>query len=266
MVLHILSSIIFLTNFISLMRISIVTAAYNSAKTIKQTIDSVLSQDYPDIEYIVVDGASKDGTVDILKSYGDKIRWISEKDSGIFEAMNKGVKMATGEAVGIVGSDDFYPDNQAISKVAQAFKESKADSVYGDLHYVDNQNVDKVVRNWKSGPYNRNRFLNGWMPPHTAFFLKKSAYDTYGLYETSMPNASDYELMLRMLYKHNISSFHIPAVLMKMRNGGNSNDSIQKRLIANREDRRAWEINDLSPRWYTLYAKPLSKVFQWIIK
>ncbi len=246
------------------MKISIVTAAYNSAATIKDTIESVLSQDYPNIEYVVADGGSKDGTVEILKSYGDKIKWVSEKDSGIYEAMSKGVKMATGDVVGIMGSDDFYPDNQAISKVAKAFEDSKADSVYGDLYYVDAVDTNKIVRNWKSGKYNRERFLNGWMPPHTAFFLKKSAYDTYGLYDTSYQSAGDYELMLRMLYKHNVSSFYIPAVLMKMRTGGNSNASIKNRIRANKEDRRAWEMNGIKPRWYTLYAKPISKIFQWL--
>ncbi|RYU93749.1 glycosyltransferase family 2 protein [Emticicia agri] len=248
------------------MKISIVTAAYNSAATIRDTIESVLSQDYPDIEYIVADGASKDGTVDILKSYGDRIKWISEKDGGIFYAMNKGVEMATGDAVGIIGSDDFYPNNQVISKVVKAFKESGADSVYGDLHYVNNKDVTKIERNWKSGSYNRNKFLHGWMPPHTAFFLKKKIYDTYGLYVPTMPNASDYELMLRMLYKHKVSSYHVPEVLMKMRNGGNSNDSLKKRITANKEDRNAWKINGLSPRWYTLYAKPISKLLQWVVK
>lgn len=247
------------------MKISIVTAAFNSAATIKDTIESVLSQDYPNIEYIVADGGSKDGTVEILKSYGDQIKWISEKDSGIYDAMNKGVKMATGDAIGVVGSDDFYPDNQAISKVVKAFKESNADSVYGDLHYVDAVNTNKIVRNWKSGTYDRQRFLNGWMPPHTAFFLKKSAYDTYGLYDTTYRSAGDYELMLRMLYKHHVSSFYIPEVLMKMRIGGDSNSSIKGRIKANREDLRAWVINGLKPRWYTIYAKPISKIFQWFV-
>jgi glycosyltransferase involved in cell wall biosynthesis len=201
-----------------------------------------------------------------LKSYGDKIKWVSEEDSGIYEAMSKGVKMATGYAIGIMGSDDFYPDNQVISKVAKALEETKADSVYGDLYYVDGIDTNKVIRNWKSGKYDRGRFLNGWMPPHTAFFLKKSAYDAYGLYDTSYRSAGDYELMLRMLYRHKLSSYYIPAVLMKMRVGGTSNASLKNRIRANKEDRKAWTDNDIKPRWYTLYAKPLSKIFQWIIK
>ncbi|AFK02517.1 glycosyl transferase family 2 [Emticicia oligotrophica DSM 17448] len=248
------------------MKISIITVAFNSAATIKDTIDSVLAQDYPSIEYIIVDGGSKDGTVEILKSYGDKIKWVSEKDNGIYDAMNKGVKMATGYAIGVMGSDDFYPNNQVISKVAKAFKESKADSVYGDLYYVDFADTNKIVRNWISGSYNRKRFLNGWMPPHTAFFLTKAAYDKYGFYNISYRSAGDYELMLRMLYKHKLSSFYIPEVLMKMRTGGTSNASLKNRIRANKEDRRAWAENGLVPRWYTLYAKPISKLFQWIVK
>lgn len=247
------------------MKISIVTASYNSVATIKETIESVLSQDYPNIEYIVADGGSKDGTIEILKSFGDKIKWISEKDKGIYDAMNKGVKMATGDAVGVIGSDDFYPDNQVISKVVNAFEVSKADSVYGDLYYVDAINTDKIIRNWKAGDYNRERFLKGWMPPHTVFFLKKSAYDAHGLYDISYRSAGDYELMLRMLFKHNVSSYHIPEVLMKMRVGGTGNASLKNRIRANKEDRRAWKMNDIKPRWYTLYAKPLSKILQWFV-
>ena len=247
------------------MKISIVTAAYNSAATIRETIESVLSQDYPNIEYVVVDGGSKDGTVEILKSYGDKIKWVSEKDSGIFEAMSKGVKMATGDAIGIVGSDDFYPDNKAISKIVKAFEESNADSVYGDLHYVDSVDTNKITRNWKSGNYSRERFLSGWMPPHTAFFLKKSAYEAYGLYDSSFRFAGDYELMLRMLYRYKVSSYYIPEVLMKMSAGGNSNGSIKGRIKANIEDRLAWKKNGIKPRWYTLYVKPISKIIQWFV-
>jgi glycosyltransferase involved in cell wall biosynthesis len=248
------------------MKISIVTAAYNSAATLRQTLESVLSQDYPAIEYIVADGGSKDGTVDILKSYGDKIKWVSERDSGIYEAMSKGVKMATGDAIGIVGSDDFYPNNEAISNIVKGFEESNADSVYGDLYYVDSINTNKIIRKWKSGNYSKKRFLNGWMPPHTAFFIKKSAYDTYGLYHSSYRFAGDYELMLRMLYRYDVSSYYVPKVIMKMRAGGNSNSSIKGRIKANKEDRKAWIDNGIQPRWYTLYAKPLSKILQWILK
>jgi hypothetical protein len=174
--------------------------------------------------------------------------------------------MATGDAIGIVGSDDFYPNNEAISNIVKGFEESNADSVYGDLYYVDSINTNKIIRKWKSGNYSKKRFLNGWMPPHTAFFIKKSAYDTYGLYHSSYRFAGDYELMLRMLYRYDVSSYYVPKVIMKMRAGGNSNSSIKGRIKANKEDRKAWIDNGIQPRWYTLYAKPLSKILQWILK
>ncbi len=246
------------------MKISIITASFNSAKTIKETIESVLSQDYPDVEYIVADGGSKDDTIEILRSYGDKIKWISEKDSGIYDAMNKGIRLATGDVIGIIGSDDFYPDSTIISQVATAFRDSGADSVYGDLHYVAEENTNKIIRNWKSGKYKVSNFLYGWMPPHTAFYLKKSIYEQFGLYNTDFKSAGDYELMLRMLYKHGISTHYIPNVLMKMRVGGTGNASLKNRLRANTEDKIAWKINGLSPYWFTMYLKPLSKLHQWL--
>lgn len=246
------------------MKISVITISFNSASTIRDTIESVLSQDYPDVEYIVVDGKSKDETVEILKSYGEKIKWISEPDKGIYDAMSKGVKLATGDVVGIINSDDYYPDAQTLSRVAKAFENSDIEAVYGDLQYVDFSDSNKVVRNWKSGEYNKENFLKGWMPPHPTFFLKKSIYDKFGYYDATFKSAGDYELMLRMLYRHNIKAAYIANVQMKMRVGGVSNVSLKNRIRANKEDRRAWKINDLKPRWYTLYAKPLSKIFQWL--
>lgn len=246
------------------MKVSVVTITYNSEKTLKDTIESVLSQDYPNIEYIVVDGSSSDGTLEILKNYPDKIRWISEKDKGIYDAMSKGVAMATGDIVGIINSDDFYPDNKVVRRVVEKFASSDADAVYGDLQYVDHHDITLQKRNWISGEYDRNNFLRGWMPPHPTFFLKREAYEKFGLFDPTFKSAGDYELMLRMLYKHNLKAGYIPHVQMKMRAGGVSNVSVKNRWRANREDKRAWKINDLKPRWYTFIAKPLSKVFQWL--
>lgn len=244
------------------MKISIVTVCYNAAKTIEQTIQSVLSQSYDDFEYIVVDGGSKDGTIRILEKYKDRLRYISEKDEGIYDAMNKGIRMATGEVVGIIGADDFYPDREVLTRVAEAFSRNDTDSAYGDVKFVDPEDTAKVVRFWKDKDYNRVNWLNGWMPPHIAFYLKKAAYEKYGLYKTEFTCAGDYELMLRMLYKNGLSSQHIPATLMTMRVGGTSSASLKHRIVANREDRRAWKINSLEPRWYTLWMKPLGKIGQ----
>jgi glycosyltransferase involved in cell wall biosynthesis len=248
------------------MKISIITVSFNSAKTIRQTIESVLAQDYRDLEYIVIDGASKDGTVEILESFGDKIKSISEPDKGIYDALNKGVKMATGEVVGTIGGDDFYPNAQVISHVAETFLKYQTDAVYGDIQFVNPDDTETIVRYWKAKEYDINNWLKGWMPPHLSFYLKKSAIEKYGYYKTDFTCAGDYELMLRILYKHKTSAKYLPETLMTMRNGGTSTASLKHRYVANMEDRRAWRMNDLKPRWFTLWWKPLSKVVQLFLK
>ncbi|ADQ18761.1 glycosyltransferase family 2 protein [Leadbetterella byssophila] len=248
------------------MKISVITVCFNAVQTLEQTITSVLSQDYPDFEYIVVDGGSKDGTVALLERYADKIRYISEKDNGIYDAMNKGVRLASGEVIGVIGADDFYPDVQVLSRVAKGFTEVDTDSVYGDVKFVDPLDTEKVVRFWKDAPYDKANWLKGWMPPHVAFFLKKSAYEKYGLYHTEFTCSGDYELMLRMLYKNDLKAHYIPATLMTMRVGGTSSASLKHRWVANQEDRKAWRMNNLKPKWYTLWLKPISKIKQLFMK
>jgi glycosyltransferase involved in cell wall biosynthesis len=244
------------------MKISIITVCFNAARTIEQTIESVLAQSYTDLEYIVIDGGSKDRTVEILEKYKNQLTYISEKDEGIYDAMNKGIRMATGDIIGVIGADDFYPNNEVLSKVALAFKNNDTDSAFGNVKFVDPQDTSKVVRFWKDEVYNRANWLKGWMPPHIAFYLKKSAYDTFGIYKTEFTCSGDYELMLRMLYKNNLSSQYIPEVLMTMRVGGTSSASLKHRYVANMEDRLAWKINHIKPEWYTLWWKPISKIGQ----
>jgi glycosyltransferase involved in cell wall biosynthesis len=244
------------------LKFSIITVNFNGAETLEQTILSVLAQDYPSIEYIVIDGASKDNSVDILEKYASKIKYISEKDSGIYDAINKGLKLASGEIIGFIGADDFYPSNDVISAVANAFILNKTDAIYGDKQYVNAENTSKIVRYWKSNDYNKENWLSGWMPPHLSFYLKKSAYEKFGFYKTDFTCSGDYELMLRMLYKNDVSVSYLPKVLMTMRNGGTSTASWKHRLTANKEDRRAWQINNLRPNWYTLWWKPISKITQ----
>lgn len=249
------------------MKISIITIAYNSAETIEATIQSVIAQDYTDVEYIIIDGASKDATMDVVDRYRDQVAVVvSEPDQGIYDAMNKGIVRATGEIVGILNSDDFYADSTVLSNVVRRFKESGAEAVYADLVYVERDNPDKVVRYWKSKPYKPGMFRKGWMPAHPTFFLKNECYRTHGPYSTELRSAADYELMLRMLEKHKISAVHLPRVLTKMRVGGQSNVSLKNRIRANKEDRRAWKMNGLTPAWYTLTVKPLSKLSQFIRK
>jgi glycosyltransferase involved in cell wall biosynthesis len=248
------------------MKISIITVSFNSAKTIRQTIESVLSQDYDDLEYIVVDGASKDGTVDILKEYEGKIKYISEPDKGIYDALNKGVKLAKGEVIGTIGGDDFYPNTHVISHIAKAFQDFKTDAIYGDKQYVNIGDDDTIVRYWRSGEYQRENWLKGWMPPHLSFYLKKSAFEQFGYYITDFTCSGDYELMLRMLYKHKLTAHYLPEVVMTMRNGGTSTASWKHRYRANMEDRKAWRINGLKPHWFTLWLKPISKISQLFLK
>lgn len=248
------------------MKFSIITVCFNSASTIEQTIQSVINQDFKDFEYIVIDGGSKDATVEILEKYEDKIRYISEKDNGIYDAMNKGLKLAEGEVIGMIGADDFYPSEDVLTEVNAAFERFGTDSIYGDVQFVNPGSEHKVVRYWKVEEYRKENWLNGFMPPHITFYLKKSIYDKFGLYRTDMSCAGDYELMLRVLYKNNVSSMHLSKVLMTMRNGGTSNASLKHRLIANMEDRKAWKVNGLKPKWYTLWWKPLSKIKQLFIK
>lgn len=247
-------------------KISIITVSYNSAATIEDTIRSVTEQTYDNIEYIIVDGLSKDNTMEIVERYKDRIATVvSEKDDGIFFAFNKGVKLATGDVVGILNSDDFYTNNEVIAKLAQKFEETGADSVYGDLVYVDPDNTDKIVRYWQSRPYKRKLFEYGWMPPHPTFFCKRELYEKHGDFNTWMKISNDYEIVLRFLYKRHATAAYIPEVLIKMRAGGNSNGNLRKRYVANWEDRKSWEVNDLKMPLFSMYLKPLQKIGQFYI-
>ena len=247
------------------MKVSIITITYNSAETVEDTIQSVLAQDYPNIEYIIVDGASKDDTLSIVNRYTDKIATIqSEPDKGIYDAMNKGVRLATGDLIGILNSDDFYADAQVISDIVKTVQSAGADGCYADLVYVDRNETSRVVRTWKSGEYRHGQFMRGWMPPHPTFFVKRSIYEKHGLYSLQLRSAADYELMLRLIHKHGISLAYLPRVITKMRAGGQSNVTLKNRWKANKEDRLAWKMNGLQPGFLTLIRKPLSKLIQYL--
>ncbi len=246
-----------------MLRISIITVCYNSADTIEATIQSVIAQDYKNIEYIIIDGGSTDKTLEIVNCYQRNItRIVSEKDEGIYFAINKGVALATGDIVALLHADDFYANNTVISTVVNAFQQNKVDTVYGDLQYVDRFQSEKVIRNWKAGAYSVDLFLKGWMPPHPTFFVRRACYTAFGAYNTVLTSSADYELILRLLYKHRCSIFYIPEVLVKMRVGGQSNKSLMNRIHANLEDKKAWKLNDLKPHLLTFIRKPLSKLGQ----
>ena len=245
---------------------SIVTVSLNNSATLVQTIESVLNQSFTDFEYLVLDGGSTDGTIEILKSYGSRLKWISEPDYGIYNAMNKGWQMAKGQFIAYLNADDFYNHNEVLSKMASALnKDPMAFAGYGDLVYVDAKSPEKIIRYWKTGMYSETSFLMGWMPPHPTFFLKKVAFEKFGGFrEESLKSAADYELILRMLYKNNLKSVYCEDLLVRMRVGGESNKNIENRIRGNKEDRLAWELNQLKPFWFTLWLKPFRKIFQFI--
>ncbi len=174
--------------------------------------------------------------------------------------------MATGDVIGILNADDFYPSDDVLAKVSAVFSDPKVEACYGDLKYVDPVNVNKTVRYWKSGNYNQKKFYSGWMPPHPTFFVRRSIYEKYGAFNLDLGTAADYELMLRLLLKHGINAVYIPDVLVHMRTGGKSNLSLLNRLRANRMDRRAWSVNGLKPYLWTIPLKPLRKMSQWVMR
>jgi glycosyltransferase involved in cell wall biosynthesis len=245
------------------MTISIVTVVLNNRNCVEQCIGSVLSQTYNNVEYIVIDGGSTDGTIEIVKRFRNEInQFISEADSGIYDAMNKGIRRARGDVVGILNSDDFYADERVIGNVVKCLYENRVDSCYGDVMYVDRNDTDKVVRYWKAGWYAREKFKLGWMPPHPAFFCKRSVYAKYGLLNLDFPLAADYELMLRFLFKYGVSAAYIPKALVKMRAGGTSRPGAYT-LGAIRENYNAWKANSLDyPA--TILLKPLLKILQYL--
>lgn len=249
-----------------MMKVSVITATYNSAATVADTLRSVRDQSYPLVEHLIIDGGSKDNTMEIVAGFPHIKQICSEKDRGIYDAMNKGVKRATGDIVGILNSDDFYASENVLREVVDTFEQSGCDAVYGDLQYVCKDDVSKVVRYWRSGPYQQGAFKWGWMPPHPSFFVRHTLYDRCGLFNLDMKTAADYELMLRMIHKEGASLQYLPNVLVKMRTGGASNSSLASRLKANADDRKAWDVNGLTPYWFTMYLKPIRKITQFIFK
>jgi glycosyltransferase len=236
----------------------------NSSSTIQDTLRSIASQSYPNIEHIIIDGLSTDDTLKIISGFPHVSTCISEKDEGIYHAMNKGIELATGDVVGILNADDMYAHQDVLKDVMDLFEDSSIDAVYGDLDFVDANDLLKIKRRWRSGGYNKNSFYNGWMPPHPTFFVRSDAYRKYGKFNTALSSAADYELMLRFLLKNEIKVAYLQKVMVKMRQGGKSTSSIINRLVANREDRLAWRLNGLKPHFFTLILKPLRKIKQFI--
>ena len=246
------------------MRFSIITVSLDAEDTIAHCIESVMNQPV-ETEHIVIDGQSADKTLDITDRYSAHLaKVISEPDQGLYDAMNKGLKLATGDIIGLLNADDFYPTGEVLSRVLQAFEDPSIDACYGDLVYVDRTDINRNIRYWRAGFPDPGKFYHGWMPPHPTFFVRRVLYEQYGLFRTELGTAADYELMLRFLLKYKIKTAYIPQTLVHMRTGGVSNINIKNRILANRMDRKAWEVNDITPYPWTLIAKPIRKLGQWL--
>lgn len=250
------------------MKISIITVVRNNVATISDAIDSVVGQTYKNIEHIVIDGASTDGTVGVVQSYRNKIdKFITEKDHGLYDAMNKGISLATGDIIGILNSDDIYFDKNVIENIVNTFREKNTDSVFGDLHYVDKNNTNKVMRHWKTSNFKLGSFAKGWHPPHPSFFVKKEVYEKYGLFDLQLSISADFDLMLRFLEKHQISSVYLPKILVKMRTGGQSNNSIKNIIISNKSILRSFSKNKIKVnKLLYLFNRLMPKLMQVIKK
>lgn len=249
------------------MKISIVTTSYNSVRTLRDTMDSVLRQGYTDYEYIVVDGASKDGTVELIREYEPRfegrMRWVSEPDSGIYDAMNKGIAMATGDVVGILNSDDFYTSDDILSAIAETFSRPDAtDAIYGDVHYVDEDDITRPVRYYSSNRFTRKRMLMGYMPAHPSFYVRRECYEKYGAFDTSYRVAADFENLLRLIYVNKINIRYVAKDFVTMRMGGASSSGLSsyRRIII--DHFRAYRKNGVKPRCVLYFWRYVKKLFE----
>ncbi|MFD2145622.1 glycosyltransferase family 2 protein [Mucilaginibacter antarcticus] len=245
------------------LKISIITVTYNAQNTLSRCIQSVIAQNYANIEYIIVDGASTDGTLQIISQYQSQVEvFVSEPDTGIYDAMNKGIKMATGDVIGILNADDYFAANNVISSVAAAFKEQDTQVLYGNLNYINPNGF--VLRKWRSGTYTHGMFNWGWMPPHPTFYCRRQLFETHGLYDTQYGTAADYELMLRFVHAHKATTQYLNKVMVNMAVGGVSNQNYRNRFKAWGNDFKAMGKNGvLFPR-ICIVCKPIRKLFQFI--
>jgi len=239
-----------------LLKVSIITVSFNSAKTIASTIDSVLSQDYPNIEYIVVDGGSSDGTVGIIEKNQSRIsKWISEKDRGMYDAMNKGIAMATGDVIGILNSDDVYMNTHVISELIGLMQSKRAQVVFADLILVDQFDDQKVLRYYDSGHFHPNKFKYGWMPAHPTVFVKRELYEAVGNFSTTYQIAADYEMLIRILAIQRARYAYLPKPVVRMRSGGASTSGLSRNWILNQEIVRACNENGIYSNMAMLLLK-----------
>ena len=248
------------------MKVSIVTVCYNSEATIRDTIESVLAQIYTDVEYIIVDGASSDRTMTIVDEYKDRIAvTVSEPDKGIYDAMNKGIALASGDVIGFLNADDFYINNKSISSIVNEFNKENVDIVYGDVVYVKPDNLNKIVRYYGANNFSPEQMSFGRYPPHPAFFVKLNCFKKYGLFKTDYLIAADIELMVRLMYKHKVSYSYVSKIITKMRIGGISTD-LKYKWILNKELVRTCLENGLQTNLLKILSRYPQKIFQQLVK
>lgn len=246
------------------MKISIITVAFNSASTIRETLESVKQQTHPDIEHIVVDGASSDDTVAIVRGYPHVATCVSEPDSGLYDAINKGIRLASGDFVGILNSDDFLTSNDSISDIVSALNRSGAQAVYGDVAFVDPHDLQRVVRSYSSKKFRPRRFRFGYMPAHPTFYAKRELFEQYGHYKLGYKISADFELLLRFLLVNSVSTVYLAEDLVYMRTGGLSNASLRSRYVLNKEIVKACKENGVSTNMLLLSAKYLFKPLEYL--
>lgn len=250
------------------MKISVITATYNSAQTVRDTFESLLAQTYQDIECIVVDGASKDGTLDIIREFeprfGGRMKWSSEPDKGIYDAMNKGLARATGNVVGILNSDDFFTAPDILEEVAKVFEaDNSLDAVYGDIHYCKWDDVTRPVRYYSSKGFRRWKMFIGYMPAHPSFYCRKRVYESYGYFDApSFKVAADFECLLRFIYIHRIKTRYIPRDFVTMREGGASSSGAQSHLAINRDHLAAFKKNNVRSNTFFESIRYVFKIFE----
>jgi glycosyltransferase involved in cell wall biosynthesis len=243
------------------MKVSIITISFNKAAEIAQTIESVINQDYTDVEYIIVDGGSKDGTLDVIEGFKPNItKIISEPDHGIYDAINKGINLASGEIIGMVHAGDMLFNEHVISKIVQCFIKTGSDIVYGNTMLVDPVDISKVVRIFEGGEFKHNRFLSGWMPSHSSVYIKRDVFRKYGNYRLDLTIAADYELLLRFMYSYKIKSSYYPGLVTRFRVGGISNKNLSSFIESGSQCHRSWKINNLKVPFYTIPFKMLRRV------
>lgn len=245
------------------MKVSIITVCYNSASTIRQTIESVISQEYNNIEHIIIDGKSTDNTVKIIKEYnGHVAKFISEPDGGIYDAMNKGIKLATGNIIGILNSDDFFTSNDVISTVVNTFLTNNVDAIYADIHFVNPLNLSKTVRYYSSSIFRLSLFRFGIMPAHPTFYVKKECYEKYGLYATDYKLASDFDLLIRFFYKYRIPYMYVKKDFVTMRMGGASTVNVNSNITLLKENRKACRKYGIYTNFFLLILRYFYKILE----